>query len=52
MEFGYSTTDKEALAVVPTVKKYRNYLLLRPFTLYTDPQSLHGLLNRNELTGR
>ena len=51
-ERNYSVTDREALAVVFALKKYRHYLLPHPFDLYTDHQSLKGLFNRTELTGR
>ena len=47
-----SVTDREALAVVFALKKYRHYLLPHPFDLYTDHQSLKGLFNCTELTGR
>ena len=51
-EQNYSTTDKEALAVVYALKKYRHYLLPRPFIVYSDHQALRGLFNRQDLTGR
>ena len=45
-EQNYSTVEREALAVVAAIKEFYPYLYGRPFTLYTDHNSLtslHGL---------
>ena len=39
-ERNYSTTEREALAVVEGIKKFRNYLYGQKFTIYTDHNAL------------
>ena len=39
-ERNYSTTEREALAVVEGIKKFRNYLYGHKFTIYTDHNAL------------
>ncbi len=46
-ETRYSTTEREALAVVTCVTKLRHYLLGRRFTLLTDHDALVHLLGEN-----
>jgi len=41
-----STYDKEMLAVVKAVRKWRPYLLGKPFVIKTDHQSLKYLLEQ------
>ncbi|XP_011000836.1 PREDICTED: uncharacterized protein LOC105108282 [Populus euphratica] len=45
-----STYDKEMLAVVKAVRKWRPYLLGKPFVIKTDHQSLKYLLEQRILT--
>ncbi|KAF9756187.1 Retrovirus-related Pol polyprotein from transposon, partial [Nosema granulosis] len=48
----YSVTDKELLALVKGVERYRHYLLGRPFILKTDHQALTYLWDKKNTTGR
>ena len=48
----YSTSDKECMAVVYAIKKFRYYLDSRKFTVITDHVSLRYLMNISEPTGR
>ena len=40
-EQNYSVTDKEAVVVIFALKKFRHYLLPRPFDLYTEIGRAH-----------
>src|SRR5277367_1353131 len=51
-ERNYSTTDKEALAVVESFKQYRVYVLGTKVILYTDHQALKQVLTDPEPIGR
>ena len=51
-ERNYTVTEREGLAVVFALKKFRHYLLPRTFHLFTDHQALRGIFNKPELTGR
>lgn len=48
----YSTTEKEALAVLMAVRYFRSYIDGRKFSLYTDHQALTHLLNMSEPRGK
>ena len=49
-ERNYGHLDKEALAVVFAVKKFRQFLFGRHFKIFTDHKPLLGLLNRERAT--
>ena len=51
-ERNYSATDKECLAVIFAVQKYRHYLLANHFFLVVDHQALLYLVSKASLTGR
>ena len=48
----YTTTEREALAVVYTCKKFWHYLLGYWIVFYTDHDSLKYLVNKLDLLGR
>jgi hypothetical protein len=48
----YSTTEREALAVVYSCKKFRHYLLGYKVIFHTDHDSLKYLVNKPDLSGR
>lgn len=52
-ELNYSVSEKEALAIVWSVKLFRNYLLGNmPFTIITDHAPLAGLAKIKDVHGR
>ena len=51
-EKNYSTTEREALALVEGIKKFQPYLFGRKFTVVTDHSSLRWLMNIKDATGR
>lgn len=51
-EQNYTTTEREALALVEGVRKFQPYLHNRKFTVYTDHSSLRWLMNVRDATGR
>ena len=51
-EQNYTTTEREALALIEGVKKFQPYLHNRKFTVYTDHSSLRWLMNIKDATGR
>ena len=51
-EKNYSTTEREALALVEGIKKFQPYLFGRKFTVITDHSSLRWLMNVKDATGR
>ena len=51
-ERNYTTTEREALALVEGIKKFQPYLHDRKFVVYTDHSSLRWLMNVKDATGR
>ena len=51
-ERNYTTTEREALAVIYACKKFRHYLLGYKVIFYTDHDSLKYLVNKPDLSGR
>ena len=51
-EKNYSTTEREALAMIYSVGKFRHYLLANHFFFYVDHQALIYLVNRPVVSGR
>ena len=48
----YTTTEREALAMVFLVKKYRHYLLMNKVIFFVDHMALRYLVNKPDLSGR
>ena len=51
-ERNYSTTEREALAMVYALNKYRHYLLGNKFVFYVDHMALVYLVNKPQVSGR
>jgi hypothetical protein len=51
-EQNYNTTEREGLAMVYALQKFRHYLLGKHFKLFTDHSSLIYLVNKPRLGGR
>ena len=51
-EKNYTTTEKEALAMVYAVNKFRHYLLGNKFIFYVDHLALQYLVNKPQVLGR
>ena len=51
-ERNYSTTDRECLAVIVAVKKFRVSVLGAPLEIRTDHSAVRQLLNKVDATSR
>lgn len=51
-ERNYSTTERECLAMVFSVKKFRHYLICNPIVFFVDHMTIKYLVNKPELSGR
>ena len=51
-EKNYSTTERESLAIIYSVGKFRHYLLANHFAFYVDHQALIYLVNGPVVFGR
>jgi hypothetical protein len=48
----YNTTEREGLAMVYALQKFRHYLLEKHFNMFTDHSALKYLVNKPVLGGR
>ncbi|KZR96108.1 Uncharacterized protein APZ42_009738, partial [Daphnia magna] len=51
-EAKWSTTEKEAYAIIHAVDVFRTYLYGRKFTVFTDHRPLEWLMSKSEPAGR
>jgi hypothetical protein len=51
-ERNYTTTERECLSMIFSVKKYRHYLLMNPMVFYVDHMAIKFLVNKPNLSGR
>jgi len=51
-ERNYATIEREALAMVYSLQKFRHYLLDMPFKFFTDHSALKYLVNKAILEGK
>lgn len=51
-EKNYSTTEREGLAMVYVLHRFRHYLMGGHFKMYTEHSALKYLVNKLELGGR
>lgn len=51
-ERNYSTTERECLAMVFSVKKFRHYLICNRVVFFVDHMAIKYLVNKAELSGR
>jgi hypothetical protein len=51
-ERNYSTTERECLAMVFSVKKFRHYLLANKVVFFVDHMAIKYLVNKPDLSGR
>ena len=51
-ERNYSTTERECLSMVFSVKKFRYYLICNPLVFFVDHMAIKFLINKPELSGR
>ena len=51
-ERNYSTIERECLAMVFFVKKFRHYLICNPVVFFVDHRAIKYLVNNAKLSGR
>lgn len=51
-ERNYTTMEREALAMIFALKKFRHYLLGNPLTFFVDHHALVDLVNKPQQSGR
>ena len=51
-EQNYTTTERECLAMVFSVKKFRHFLMCNPVVFFVDHMAIKFLVNKPELSGR
>jgi hypothetical protein len=51
-EHNYNTKEREGLAMVYALHKYRHYLMVKHFKMFTDHSTLKYLINKPVLGGR
>jgi hypothetical protein len=52
LEQNYNTTEREGLAMVYALQKFKHYLLGKHFKMFTDHSTLKYLVNKPALGGR
>ena len=52
MERNYSTTERECLAMVFSVKKFSHYLICNPVLFFVDRMVIKYLVNKPDLSGK
>lgn len=51
-EINYSTTERECLAMIFSIKKFRHYLLVNKVVFFVDHMAIKYLVNKSDLSGR
>ena len=51
-EKNYTTTERECLAMILSVKKFRHYLLMNKVVFFVDHMAIKYLVNKADLSGR
>lgn len=51
-ERNYSTTERECLAMVFSMKKFRHYMMCNSVVLFMNHMAIKFLVNKSELSGR
>jgi hypothetical protein len=52
VEHNYTTTKRECLTMVFSVKKFRHYLLMNLIVFFVDHMALRYIINKPDLSGR
>ena len=51
-ERSYSTTEREMLALIKAIRKWKGYFLFKKLEIQTDHKSLTGIMNLKDPHGR